>query len=149
MTNAKKQPSKIGRKMDGTFSPGSVPNPKGRPQGSKNKATILAQSMFDDQSEELVNKAITLALNGDQAMLRICLERLVPVRRDAPLTIRLPKIEGLPAVSEAMKRIIKAVSDSKLTPEEGNKLTAMLEKYLGVVELATLEKRIKKLEEHL
>jgi hypothetical protein len=25
----------------------------------------------------------------------------------------------------------------------------MLEKYLGVVELATLEKRIKKLEEHL
>ncbi len=84
-----------------------------------------------------------------RAMLRICLERLVPVRRDAPLTIRLPKIEGLPAVSEAMKRIIKAVSDSKLTPEEGNKLTAMLEKYLGVVELATLEKRIKKLEEHL
>lgn len=147
MLETKNQPSKNGRKMDGTFTKGSVPNPKGRPRGSRNKATIIAQQMLDGQSEELVSKAIELALDGDQTMLRICLERLVPVRKDSPISVRLPRLDGIEKAGDVMKKIVRDVANSKLTVEEGNKLISMVERYVGIVELSDLEARVQKLEE--
>jgi hypothetical protein len=34
-----------------TFKPGKSGNPKGRPQGSKHKATIAAQKLLDGEAE--------------------------------------------------------------------------------------------------
>ena len=82
-------------------------------------------------------------------MLRICLERLVPTRKDAPVSIRLPKIDGIEDAGEAMQRVLRAVSISELTPDEGSKLIALIEKNLGTVELAALEETLEKLPRRL
>ena len=42
----------------------------GRPPGSKNKATLLAASLSDEQGEALVHKAYEMAMDGNVAMLK-------------------------------------------------------------------------------
>ena len=47
------------------FKPGVSGNPKGRPRGSRSKATVLAQELLDGEAEGLARKVIELALAGD------------------------------------------------------------------------------------
>jgi hypothetical protein len=56
----------------------------GRPKGSKNATTLLMESLLDGQAQALTQKAIELALTGDMAALRLCLERVLPPRKDRP-----------------------------------------------------------------
>lgn len=74
------------------FQKGQSGNPKGRPQGSRHKATIIAQALLDGQTESLVQKAVELALAGDVTALRLCIERLVPPRKDSPVVVTLPEM---------------------------------------------------------
>ena len=54
----------------------------GRPPGSRNKATLAAEVLLDNETEKLTRKAIELAMAGDTVALRLCLERIIPARRD-------------------------------------------------------------------
>ena len=60
------------------FQPGQSGNPKGRPRGSRNRATLLAQELLGDEGETIMRKAIELAKKGDKLALKLCLERIVP-----------------------------------------------------------------------
>jgi len=73
------------------FKKGQSGNPKGRPLGSKHKATLAAQAILDGEGEALTRKAVELALDGHPIALRLCLERLCPPRKDRPVTLELPK----------------------------------------------------------
>ena len=61
----------------GHFSKGTSGNPAGRPPGSRDRATLLMESLLEGEAEQLTRKAIELALAGDIATLRLCLERLI------------------------------------------------------------------------
>ena len=54
-------PAKAGRKADGTFTPGNRVNPKGRPQGSRNSATILAEKLMQDGIDNIVKTVMDAA----------------------------------------------------------------------------------------
>jgi len=43
------------------FRPGQSGNPKGRPKGSRNKRTAMAEQIFDTVAEDLTNKVVDLA----------------------------------------------------------------------------------------
>ncbi len=69
------------REDDGRFKKGVSGNPLGRPKGSKNKITLLKQSLelqLREQSADfmpkVLDKAIELALEGDRTMLKLLLE---------------------------------------------------------------------------
>ena len=64
-------PAKTGKKQAGQFAKGKSGNPNGRPQGSRNAATLALESLLDGQAEALTQKAIDLALAGDLGALRI------------------------------------------------------------------------------
>jgi hypothetical protein len=83
------------------FEPGQSGNPKGRPKGSRNKATVLAERLLDGEAEGFVRKVIEKALAGDSAALRLCLDRVVPLRRGRLVTFALPKIESAKDVPAA------------------------------------------------
>ena len=53
----------------------------------------------------MTRKAIELALAGDIAALRLCLERLIPPRKDRPIHLILPPIENVQQISLAMARV--------------------------------------------
>ncbi len=60
---------------------------RGRPRGSKNMTTILAQQLLDSRAEPIAAKALTMALQGDKAALRIVMDRILPVRRETRVNI--------------------------------------------------------------
>jgi hypothetical protein len=68
------------RQHDGRFPKGVSGNPTGRPKGTRNRATRLAESLLDGEARALARKAVELALGGDVTALKLCLERLIPRR---------------------------------------------------------------------
>jgi hypothetical protein len=76
------------------FKRGESGNPAGRPKGALNKITLATQALLDGEAEALTRKAVALAKEGNPMALRLCLERLLPPRKDRPINFTLPKIKG-------------------------------------------------------
>ncbi|WP_065383210.1 DUF5681 domain-containing protein [Hyphomonas sp. ND6WE1B] len=125
------------------FKPG---NP-GRPKGSRNKVTLAIQALLDGEGEALTRKAIDLALEGDVTALRLCLERLHPPRKDAPVLLELPAMEGAESAARAMGAILESVAKGHLTPLEASSLNGLVEGYRKALETTELEARLRALEE--
>lgn len=134
---------KNGRNTDGTFTKGN----SGKPRGARHKATQAALALIDGEGEALTRKAIEMALAGDSVALRLCLERLAPPRKDAPVRFDLPTMEGAESAASAMGAILASVSIGDLTPSEAGALAGIVEGYRKTLELTELEARIKALEE--
>ena len=129
------------------FKPGESGNPKGRTPGTRCKATMAAQALLDGESEALTRKVVELALKGDLTALRLCLERIVPPRKDSPVKVTLPPMESsadLPSVTAA---VLDAVAAGQLTPSEAAALAGLVETHRRAIETAELSERIAKLEE--
>jgi hypothetical protein len=132
-----------GRNTDGTFGKG---NP-GKRHGIRHKTTLAIQALLDGEGEALTRKAIDMALAGDTTALRLCLERLAPPRKDAPVRFELPPMEGAQNAAAAMGAILAGVASGDLTPGEGSAIACLVEAYRKALETTELETRIKALEE--
>jgi hypothetical protein len=128
------------------FKTGQSGNPGGRPKGSLNKATLATQALLDGEAEALTRKVVELAKDGNPVALRLCLERLLPPRRDRPINIALPKVEEVGDLPKALGAVLEAVAQGEITPGEGQTLTAILEGYRKGLEITDHEDRITELE---
>lgn len=106
MTRSRKNGSKTGRRDDGRFAPG---NP-GRPKGARHRTTLAVEELLDGEAEGLTRKAVDMALAGDTTALRLCMERICPARKDAPVTFTLPKVESAADASKALSAVLAAVA---------------------------------------
>jgi len=128
------------------FKRGQSGNPGGRPKGSLNKATLASQALLDGEAEVLTRKVVELAKAGNPMALRLCLERVLPPRKDRPINFTLPKIKGAEDLAKALGAILEAVANGEITPGEGQALTDILAAYRKVLETADLEARVSALE---
>ena len=129
------------------FKPGHSGNPSGRPVGSRNKATLAMQALLDGDGEALTRKAIELAKAGDMQALKLCLDRLLPPRRDTVLAFALPKMETADDAVKASGAIVDAVAAGELSPMEAETLSGMVESFAKAIEISDLAKRITAIEE--
>ena len=129
------------------FRTGQSGNPGGRPKGALNKSTMAAQALLDSEAQALTRKAVELARAGNPVALRLCLERLLPPRKDRPITLKLPRMRGVQDIPKTLGAIVKAVAQGELTPGEGQAMAAMLEAYRKGTELTDIEVRLSALEE--
>lgn len=136
-------------KTETTWKPGQSGNPKGRPKGSRNKASIAADQLLDDEAEAITRKAIELAIAGDTTALRLCLERLCPPRKERPISIALPEMNSAADAVAAAGAILEAVASGDLTASEGQTLGSIIETYRRTIETEDIEKRIIELERSL
>ncbi len=143
-----KTPTRTRKPPASAWKPGQSGNPKGRPQGSRNKATLLVQALIDGQAEALVQKAVELALSGDGPALRVLLERICPPRKDSPIALAdLPRVETAEDVPAAMAAILEAVATGQVTPGEGQALAGLVEHQRRAIETSDLERRLRAIEE--
>ena len=129
------------------FKPGNTFG-KGRPAGSRNKATIALQTILEGEGEELTRTAVEMALNGSEAAMRLCMERLLPVKRDRTVRFKVPSIEDASGVDEAIGTTLQAVANGNLTPSEGEMISRLLEARRRSIETVELEVRLRMIEEN-
>jgi hypothetical protein len=133
---------KSGRNTDGTFATG---NP-GKPKGSRHRATQAVLALLDGEAERITRKAVEMALEGEGTALRLCLERIAPPMRDAPVTFTLPSMTTAADAARAAAAVLASVSDGELTPTEGAHIMALIETYRRTLETTELELRVLALE---
>ena len=133
-------------KQDSQFKPGQSGNPRGRPKGARNKSTVAAEALLDGESEALTRRCIDLAMEGDPTALRLCLSRILPVRRERTISLDLPALEGSQDSLGAIGRVLEAVGAGMITPSEGQAVASLLETHRRTFEVEELEHRIEALE---
>ena len=138
------EPNDNGRKTDGTFASGNKLG--GRKAGSRNAATLAVEALLEGEAEGLTRKAIELALGGDGPALRLCLDRIAPPRKDAPVSFDLPEVRSAADAVAASSALLDAVAVGEVTPDEAGRVMALLTAHKALVETADLEQRIEALE---
>lgn len=134
------------RDQQGRWRTGSSGNPGGRSVGVRNRATVASETLLLGEAEAITRKAIELAKAGDTTALRLCVERILPVRKGRPIAIRLPDVATAADLAELMKAVMNAISAGELTPDEAAALGGIVEHTRRAFELADLEARLTSLE---
>ena len=124
------------------FQPG---NP-GRPPGSKNKTTQVLEQLVEGRAEQLLQKVLEQALDGDVACQRMMLDR-VYIPPKARINVTMPAINSPEDALSAIASICKALGEGGLTPEETTALSLVIGRSIQVIELQDHERRIAALEE--
>lgn len=118
----------------------------GRPKGSRHKYVLAIQDILDGEVETLGRKVVELALAGDTVALRLCLERILPPKKDSSVAFDLPAISDAREAAAVAQAVLKAVSEGDLTPAEATVVMALVERFGRVLEISEFEGRIKALE---
>lgn len=143
---AKSGSDQDGRNADGTFAPGRSGNPRGKRPGTRNATTIAVEALLQGQHEALTQAAISAALGGDMTAMRLCLDRIAPPRKDAPISFELPRIETAADTLAASTALLQAVAEGTVTPDEAGRVMALLTSHKALIEAGDLEARISALE---
>jgi hypothetical protein len=109
-----------------TFQKGVSGNPAGRDPGSRNKRTIAAEEKLLARADDLVDDLVDRALRGEPAAMRLCAERVLPVR-GRPLPIDLPPIRHLDDAQKAAGVIVTALKEGALSAREAVDLLRVVE----------------------
>jgi len=128
------------------FEKGESGNPAGRPRGARNRATLLMQNLLADDAEAIGRKAIEMAIAGDLAAIRLCMDRLAPVRKDEPVAFELPPIEKPADIVAATASIVAAVAAGELTTSQAAELCKVIDVYVRALENKGFDERLTKLE---
>ena len=122
------------------FAKGESGNPLGRPQGARNQTTLALEALLDGEAENITRKVIELALEGDLNALRLCLERVFPVRRERLLSFELPPLKTTSDGAKAMAAIVGAVAAGNVTLGEAGELAKLVER---AIEMHEVDERLR------
>jgi hypothetical protein len=128
-----------------TFKKGQSGNPKGRAPGFG--AAAKYREALAQHADDLIQKAVQSALDGDQQVLTFLLARLIPIARvsDQPTKIALP--EG--GLSDQAQAIAESIAKGDLAPSVGSDIVAVLANVGRLRETDLLEQRLAELEKRL
>jgi hypothetical protein len=122
------------------WQPGESGNPAGRAHGSRNRATLFAQALFDNELEQLVRKAISCALEGEPMALKLCIERILAPRRHERPCFSMPPLATAEDAAKALAAIAAAAADGELAPAEARDLTDTVGAFIHALDAVALTK---------
>jgi hypothetical protein len=128
---------------------GQSGNPKGRPQGSLNKATIFAKEMTLENLGEIIAAMHKAAVEGNVQAQKFLISRVVPPARSQPLEFELPPIETPKDIVKAFDAIWTAVGAGEISLEDMDRLRFFLESKQKAIEGTELAAKIERIEAHL
>jgi hypothetical protein len=130
------------------FEKGRSGNPLGRGVGSRNRASLAAEALLDGEADMLTRRAVELAIEGDPAALKLCLERILAPRRERAVRFALPPIETAADIARGMGAITAAVAAGALTPGEAGALAQLVDTFIRAIDTSDFARRLQALEAH-
>jgi hypothetical protein len=131
------------------FQKGESGNPAGRPRGSRNRTALLMENLLGYEAEAIGRKAVEMAIQGDMAAIRLCMDRLAPARKDEPVTFELPPLEKPADSVAAAAALVTAVAEGELTPSEAAELAKVIDVYVRAMDTKGFDERLTKLEQDI
>jgi hypothetical protein len=128
------------------FEPGTSGNRNGRPKGSRNKATLLRETLLEPEAQQLIQILIEKATQGDMQALRICIDRLLPLRRDQPVAFDLPEIATAADAPKVAAAVVQACADGIISLSEAEAFMGLIKAQLDIYEKTELAARVTALE---
>jgi hypothetical protein len=129
--------------MNGRWQAGQSGNPKGRPAGTGEVAKLRAG--IAEQVPAILAKLSEAALGGDVQAARLLIERVIPPVKAVELNIELPPM-GDGTLSEHARRVLAAVAEGAIAPDQGTALIGALAGVAKITEIDELVRRIERLE---
>jgi hypothetical protein len=136
------------RTTKGTFQEGSSGNPSGRPAGSRNKTTLLCEQLLEGEAEELIQKLVSKAKEGHIHALGMCLDRLLPARKERCINLESRPITSLQDLPIHFQDIVSAIAEGRITPGEGESLSNILTNHAQAMEPVDFDRRLAELEQN-
>ena len=128
-----------GKQRGAPFQKGQSGNPSGKPPGTRNKATMLAEKLMQDDARDIVRVVLEAAKGGDMTAARLVLERIAPVRKGRPVYFDLPPVNTAADIAAAMAALTTAMASGDLTPDEAATVASVLEMRRQTLEVGEFE----------
>ena len=122
------------RRADGRFAKGRSGNPAGRPKGSRNRSTLLAEALIEERAEPITAKVIEAAEGGDRQMLRLLFRAIVAPARDAVVELDVAEGKELD-FEEAFRVTARALFDGEITPDQALRIGRFISLSVRMAEL--------------
>jgi hypothetical protein len=122
------------------------PGNSGRPAGSKNRTTQLLENLAEGEAEQIIQKVLQKAKAGDDACLRMLMDRLWPPRKGQPVKLNTPPLKTSADVLTAIVSLWSAIAEGQLTPDEASALSIVAERSVAAISGQEALKRIETLE---
>jgi hypothetical protein len=105
-------------KQPSRFRPGVSGNPRGKPKGIRNRATLLLNAISDASAEGVLRAMIAKALGGDVQAARLILDRVMPPPKGRSLALDLGAMETPAEVQRACGVILGAMGRGEIAAGE-------------------------------
>jgi hypothetical protein len=107
---------------------------------------LALEALLDGEAEAITRKAVEMALDGDTTAMRLCMDRILPPRKERPIMFAMPKMETAADAVNASAALVDAVAAGDITPGEAGELSKLVEGFTKAVELHEIQQRLDKLE---
>jgi hypothetical protein len=130
---------KSGQNQAGPFQKGMSGNPSGKPKGARARVTQLAEKLLEDDRDAIVRAVIAKAKGGDPTAMRLCVERLVPLRKGRPIAFNLPPVKTAADIAGAVGALVRAMAAGELTTGEASAAASVIELHRRAIETTEIE----------
>ena len=130
------------------FKPGQSGNPAGKPPGTRSKVLAELDRLGAEGAQKVLEAVLDAAQRGDMTAASIILKRCWPEFRGRPIRLELPGTPTPTGVVAALAAIVSAVAGGRISPEEGQAVSAVIETQRRAMETVELAARIEALEKN-
>jgi hypothetical protein len=113
------------------------------------RASRLVQEQLNRRAGALIGRALDLAESGDVAALRLCLERILPPRKERPVSLNLPAVRSAADAEQLMGAIIEAMASGDVTPSQAAQMARPIDTFVRTVVTAGIERDLTELRKTL
>ena len=143
---AKSLQMQVERNEAGQFIAGQSGNAAGRVTGTRNRATMIMEQLFDGASSDVSKEALAQAMNGDGATLRLIIRSLIGARRHRASSFTLPPLSNAADVAPAIAAIAAAAAEGAISTAEACEMSQVVERYIRALAAEEIENRLRRLE---